>query len=189
MLQKSNFSSLSPRLDWMYKVRDTFWWIVQKTDLVFGQICRNWTLSFWPTDRACSQTYNFHPFSVLRIHKENTNITSFANESPQLMVKSWRSSPYAIKDVDEDEEECDEHCHPESESETSASCINVPKIYRGRLPIKEQCPLPSKWNCSVSGSMQLVFESFWINAADIWEKHSLSLVDFVVTVIDSKIES
>ena len=36
-------------------------------------------------------------------------------------------SPYAIKDVDEDEEECDEHCHPESESETSASCINVQK--------------------------------------------------------------
>ena len=72
------------------------------------------------------------------------------------MMKSWRSSPYAIKDVDEDEEECDEHCHPESESETSASCINVQKKYCGRLPMKELCPLPSKWN-------------FWINAAVIWE--------------------
>ena len=37
--------------------------------------------------------------------------------------------------------------------------------------------------------MQQLFDSFWINAADIWEKHFLSLVDFVLTVIDSKIET
>ena len=142
MLQKSNLSSLSPRLDWKYKVRDTFWWIVQKTDLVFGQICRNWTLSFWPTDRACSQTSNFPLFTVLWIHKKDTNTQSFASESPQLMMKSWRSSPNAIEDVDQDEEECDEHCHPESESERSASCINVAKKLCGRLPMKKRCPLP-----------------------------------------------
>ena len=54
------------------------------------------------------------------------------------------SSPYAIKNVDEDEEECYEHCHPEKESEILTSCINVPTKYYGRLPMKELCPLPSK---------------------------------------------
>ena len=93
MLQKSNFSSLSPRLDWKYKVRDTFWWIVQKTDLVFGQICRNWTLSFWPTDRACSQTSNFPLFTVLWIHKKDTNTKSFATDDEklkELTLRYWR---------------------------------------------------------------------------------------------------
>ena len=83
------------------------------------------------------------------------------------MMKSWRSSPYAIKDVDEDEEECDEHCHPESESETSASCINVQKNIVedcqwkscALYPQNEAVRFLDQCSCylRVSGSMQLIF--------------------------------
>ena len=38
-------------------------------------------------------------------------------------------------------------------------------------------------------TLKMKLFGFWINAAVIWGKHSLSLVYFVLTVIDSKIES
>ena len=93
----------------------------------FGQICRNWTLSF------CQQQ------------------TEVAARLP-IPTTDDESSPYAVEDVDEDEEECYEHCHPESESE-----------------IMHQRPQKILWKIAVPFSLKMKLLSFWINAVVIWE--------------------
>ena len=64
-----------------------------------------------------------------------------------------RSSPDAIKDVDKDEEECDEHCHPESDTKF---LFHVHKIL---------------WKIVSESAFIFTMKllSFCINAADFWE--------------------
>ena len=159
MLQKSNFSSLSPRLDWMYKVRDTFWWIVQKTDLVFGQICRNWTLSFWPTDRACSQTSNFHPFSpILCIHKKTRTSKVLQVNPHNWWWKAEGAHLTLLKML--------------MRTRKSVTSIAILKV---RVKLLRHASTSKKilWKIAneraVPFTLKMKLFGFWINAAVIWE--------------------
>ena len=62
----------------------------------------------------------------------------------------WGHIGHIVEDVDEDEEECYEHCHPESESE-----------------IMHQRPQKILWKIAVPFSLKMKLLSFWINAVVI----------------------